>query len=110
MGPWQLLTEGSVVATIMGFFLTVYALINNRTLKAEAKGIRDILLAEAQANRELLSRIERGQEETRREGVESRKDMAQTLADSRREMADAIKHVADLVTREGEATRAALRP
>jgi hypothetical protein len=53
---------------------------------------------EAQANsmRELLERMERGQEEARRE-----------VGEARREMARALEHLAQLIVQEGERTRQA---
>jgi hypothetical protein len=90
------------MATILGVFITIYGIINNRTLKAEAKNVREILLGEAKSTkeiileetrgiREILLRIEQGQDE------------------ARREMAEAIKYLADLIHMDGERTREVVR-
>ena len=87
MSFWEAVGLMSAMTTILGVFMTIYGLINNRTLKEEAKGIREILV-----------RIEQGQSE------------------ARKEMAEAIKYLqqgqntlGELVRVEGERTREALR-
>jgi hypothetical protein len=80
MSFWEILTISGLVATIMGAFLTLYALINNKTLKEESR-----------LTREMLDRIERGQENLQRG------------------MTEAIKYLADLIVREGERTREAIK-
>lgn len=40
---WQVLTVTGVCATILGVFLTIYALINNRTLKEESRLTRETI-------------------------------------------------------------------
>ena len=76
MGFWEALGQVGVTATILGVFLTIYGLINNRTLKEESRNTREI-----------LSRIEQGQSE------------------ARKEMAEAIKYLAQLIVAEAEKTR-----
>jgi hypothetical protein len=83
MGFWEALGQVSVTATILGVFLTIYGLINNRTLKEESRNTREI-----------LSRIEQGQSEARKE-----------MAEARKEMAEAIKYLAQLIVAEAEKTR-----
>lgn len=65
---------------------------------------------------ELLVRIDKGQEEARKEMADARRQMADTmkhLADlqqeARREMADAIRYLGNLIVAEGEKTRQALK-
>ena len=94
MSFWELLALVSAMATIMGVFLAVYAVINNRTLKSEFGSTREILV-----------RIEQGQNETRKDMAEARKEMAE----ARREMAEAIRYLADLIRAEGERTRQVVR-
>lgn len=77
---WETLTVAGLVATIMGAFLTIYGLLNNRTLREESKNTREI-----------LGRIEQGQNE------------------ARREMAEAIKYLADFIKLESQATTDAIR-
>ena len=79
--------EVGLAATILGVFLTLSGIINNRTVK---EGFRN--------TQEILSRIERGQEEARKETAEARK-----------EMAEAIKYLGDLIRAEGDTTRQAIR-
>jgi len=80
MSFWEALALTGTMATILGIALTVYGIINNRTFRAEMRAVREI-----------LDRIERGQEE------------------ARREMAEAIKYLADLIVAESERTRQTLR-
>lgn len=87
---WQMVGSFSAMATILGFFLTVHAVINNRTLQEEFR-----------STREILSRIEQGQSEARKEVAEVRKEVAEAW----KQMAEAIKYVADLIRLEGERTR-----
>jgi hypothetical protein len=85
------MSVGGFMATILGVFLTVYALINNRTLKAESSNTREILREGFQSTKEILLRIEQGQEE------------------ARREMAEAIRYLAQLLVQEGARTREAIQ-
>ncbi len=78
MSFWELLGVVSAMATILGVFLTIYGVINNRTLKEEFRITRD-----------MLARIDQGQQE------------------ARKQMAEAIKYLADLIRAEGERTRQA---
>ena len=102
MSFWEALALVGAMATILGVFIAVYGLINNRLLKKEAgdtrqilqdqaKGVREIIQEEAKNTQEILLRIEQGQTE------------------ARREMAEAIRYVADLVRAEGERTREVVR-
>ncbi|HIC92541.1 MAG TPA: hypothetical protein EYP21_10925 [Syntrophaceae bacterium] len=79
MDIWDLIAITGTSATVLGVFLTFYALINNRILRRES-----------QATREILDRIDRGQQE------------------ARREMAEALKRIAELIVAEGERTRIAI--
>ena len=94
MSFWQLLGLVSAMATILGVFLTIYGVINNRTLKEEFR-----------ITREILGRIEQGQQEARKETAEARKE----IAEARKEMAEAIRYLADLIRAEGERTRQTVR-
>ena len=80
MSLWEAMALVGTMATILGVFITIYGIINNRVLKAEAKSLREILL-----------RIEQGQDE------------------ARREMAGAIQRLGELIVLEGEKTRDAVR-
>ena len=98
MSFWEVLALVSAGATILGVFLAVYAMLNNRTLKQEAASTREILNGiehgqreNSAATRDLLSRIEQGQE------------------DARKEMAEAIRYLADWIRAEGGKPRQTLR-
>jgi hypothetical protein len=52
MSFWQVLGLVSAMATILGVFLTIYGVINNRTLKEEFR-----------MTREMLDRMDRGHQE-----------------------------------------------
>ena len=53
MSFWEAVALVGTMATILGIFITIYGLINNRVLKEEAKSIREI-----------LDRMDRGHQET----------------------------------------------
>jgi len=98
---WELLALVSAMATIMGVFLAIYATINNRLLKEESAHTREILL-----------RMEQGQQSIQKDMAEARQDMAEArheMAEARHEMAEAIKYLADLIRLDGERTRQAVR-
>lgn len=40
---WEVLTLGGTMATILGVFLAIYAIINNRTLKEEARRTQELI-------------------------------------------------------------------
>jgi hypothetical protein len=44
MGIWEWLTVFGFTAAILGVFLTIYGMINNKTLKEESRLTREILL------------------------------------------------------------------
>ena len=100
----QLIAVAGTMASILGVFLAAHARYNNRLVKEESRHTREI-----------LTRIEQGQEETRKEVAEARKEGAE----ARREMAEAfrkideghretIKYLADLIRSEGDRTRQAI--
>ena len=109
MSFWEAVGLVSAMTTILGVFLAIYGLINNRTLKGEARGIRRTLEEEAKGIREILVRIEQGQTEARREMAEAIKAIQQGQSEARKEMAEAIKYVADLIRQEGGRTREAIQ-
>ena len=94
MGFWELFALVFSMATIMGVFLTVYGVINNHLLKEESAHTREILARMEQGQQ----RMEQGQQNVQKE-----------VAEARREMAEAIRYLADLVRIEGERTRQAVR-
>ncbi|MEW6684826.1 MAG: hypothetical protein AB1393_01285 [Candidatus Edwardsbacteria bacterium] len=70
MSFWELLTLMGVSSTILGIFLILYAVVNNRTLKQEQKLTRELIDSafktlgeEERLTREL---IEEGRKETQR--------------------------------------------
>jgi hypothetical protein len=78
-------------ATILGVFLTVYAIINNKTLKNESRLTREALAEESRLTRETII------EETKltREMI---KETTEYLA----------KYLGDLIVAEGDRTRKAI--
>ncbi|MBI4443656.1 MAG: hypothetical protein HY649_09820 [Acidobacteria bacterium] len=91
MSFWEQLGLMSAMATILGVFLTIYGILNNKTFREESR-----------ATREILDRIEQGQNE-------ARKEVAAAMAEARKEMAEAIRYLADLIRLEGEKNRQAIR-
>lgn len=57
MTYFELLGLVSAMAGILGFFLTVYALINNKTLKEESRLTREVLVKESADTLKILDKI-----------------------------------------------------
>lgn len=51
---WESMTLVGTAATILGVFLTVYATINNKTLKKESKLTRESIAEESKLTREMI--------------------------------------------------------
>lgn len=131
MGLWEAVALVGTMATILGVFITIYGLINNRMLKQEAKNTQDLIEREVTRTQELMeSGAKRTQEiiqeqarstdaqakstreliqEENRANREILLRIEQGQNEARREMAEAIKYVADLVRLEGEKTREVVR-
>lgn len=58
MSFWELLALMSAMATILGVWLAVYAIINNKTLKTETQLVRESLKEESRLTREVLDRMD----------------------------------------------------
>ncbi len=126
MSFWESLAMTGTMATVLGVALTVYGILNNRTLRAEMGAVRDLIrefrqgtvefqqraLELQQRALEILDRVERGQEALRQEVAEVRREVAEArreMAEARREMAEALKYLANLIVSESERTRQAIR-
>ena len=83
----QLIAVAGTMASILGVFLAIHARYNNRLVKEESRHTREI-----------LTRIERGQEEGRREMAEAFRKMDEGHRET-------IKYLADLICSEGDRTR-----
>jgi len=57
MSFWEIITLGGTMATILGLFLTVYALINNKTLKEESRLTREGIKEESRLTREEINEL-----------------------------------------------------
>ena len=79
MGFWELLALVSAMATILGVFLTLYAFINNRTLKEESR-----------LTRELINRME----ENMNKGTQESKKL--------------LEKITELIVADGQKTRQAI--
>lgn len=82
---------GGTMAAILGIFVGIYALINNRVIKSELFSTRQLIKEEMAANRLLLEKIEEGQE------------------DFKKSFTEAMKHLGDLIVADGERTRQLIR-
>ncbi len=91
MSLWELLALAGTMSTILGAFITVYAIINGRN------------------TRKILTRMEEGHIETRKELREILIRIEQGQSEARKEMAEAIKYLAQLVVSESEKTRQVLK-
>ena len=112
MGLGELIAVAGTMASIFGIFLTIYGVINNRTLKETARHTEELISAMGRENREILLRIEEGQAEIRKAQEETRKAQEEARIaqeEARKGMAEAIKYLADLIRLEGEQTRQVIR-
>jgi len=105
MSFWEMLALVSTMTTILGVFLTIYAMINNKTLKEESRHTREILNRMEQGQKEIaekqnatLARMEQGQKEI------AEKQNA-TLARMEEGQRESTKYLAHLIVTEGEKTR-----
>lgn len=95
MSFWELIALVGTMATILGLFLTMYALINNKTLKEESKLTREsvekVITEESRLTREIIAKIDERSGETLR-GI-----------------GDTLKEVARLIVAESEKTRQTIK-
>ncbi len=63
MDFWEILTLGGTIATIMGAFLTFYALINSKAIKEESRLTREAIKEESRLTR---AGLEQSREETKK--------------------------------------------
>ncbi|MEW6608271.1 MAG: hypothetical protein AB1414_12655 [bacterium] len=54
MNLWEALALVGTAATILGIFLTVYGVVNNKTLKNETKLTRETIVEESKLTREAI--------------------------------------------------------
>jgi esterase/lipase len=124
---YEVLTLGGVMATILGVFLTLYAIINNRTLKAEARNIIELISEFRREHQENIKIMTERLDEFRREHQKTMQVLGENLKESReridefrrehREKMDEfrksheemIKYIADLIVANGERTRQEIR-
>lgn len=115
------------MATILGIFLTLYAIINNRTLKAEARNIIELISEFRREHQENIKIMTERLDEFRREHQKTMQVLGENLKESRerldefrrehREKMDEfrksheemIKYIADLIVANGERTRQEIR-
>ena len=68
---WEIITLGGTMGTILGLFLTLYAIINSKALKEQSRLTRESIREESRLTREflaeILDRIDKRAEERHRE-------------------------------------------
>jgi len=123
---YEILTLGGVMATILGVFLT-FAIINNRTLKAEAKNISELINEFRREHQENVKIMVERLDELRREHQKTIYVLSENLKESRERLdefrrehhekmdgfrkshEEMIKYIADLIVADGERTRQEIR-
>jgi len=103
MSFWELLALSSAVATIMGVFLTIYALINNKTLKEESKLTREtlqkLITEESRLTREMIERM-----------TERTEKMIERMTERTEKMIErTTEKLGELIVSEGQKTRELIR-
>ncbi len=127
MSFYEILTFGGVMTTILGVFLTLYAIINNRTLKAEAKNINELINEFRREHQETMRMMSANLDEFRREHQKTMQILSENLKESRERLdefrrehsekmdgfrkshEEMIKYIADLIVANGERTRQEIR-
>ena len=66
MSFWEAVALVGTMATILGVFITIYGLINNRVLKEEARSAKEMAQQESRSIREMLDRMDHRHQETSR--------------------------------------------
>ena len=93
----QLIAVAGTMASILGVFLAAHARYNNKLVKEESRHTREI-----------LSRIEQGQAEARKEMAETFRKMEETLRKMDEGHRETIRYLGDLIRAEGDRTRQAI--
>jgi len=109
MSFYDVLALGGVMATILGLFLTLYAIINNRTLKAEARNINELISQFRKEHHETMQIMSGNLDEFRKEHRETMQVMSEKLDEFRRSHEETIKYIANLIVTNGERTRQEIR-
>ncbi|CUU05444.1 hypothetical protein JGI3_01127 [Candidatus Kryptobacter tengchongensis] len=91
MSFYDVLALGGVMATILGLFLTLYAIINNRTLKAEARNINELISQFRKEHHETMQIMSGNLDEFRREHRETMQVMSEKLDEFRREHRETMR-------------------
>ncbi|MCS7228682.1 MAG: hypothetical protein RMJ81_03165 [Candidatus Kryptonium sp.] len=105
----EALTFGGIIATILGVFLTLYAIINNKTLKAEAKNISELITEFRREHAETMRIMMERLDDFRREHAETMRMMAEKINEFRKSHEETIKYIANLIVTNGERTRQEIR-
>lgn len=123
MSFYEILTLGGVMSTILGIFLTLYAVINNKTLKAEARNTNELITQFRKEHQEtmrvMLENLEdfrkehretmqimlENLEEFRREHRETMRIMSEKIDEFRKSHEETIRYIANLIVTDGERTR-----
>ncbi len=80
MGFWEIIALGGTMGTILGVFLTAYAIINNRVLKEESRLTREYLEKSLKEARESTVNIIKEESRLTRESLkETREFLAEIL-------------------------------
>ena len=96
------------MATILGVFLTLYGIFNNRTLKRESRETREMIKEESKATRDILVKMEQGQEAQAKAARDILERIGRGQEEARKEMARALERLSQLTVQEGERTRQAI--
>ena len=91
MSFYEILTLGGVMATILGIFLTLYAIINNKTLKAEARNTNELINQFRKEHHETVRIMSGNLDEFRKEHRETMRVMLENLEEFRKEHRETMR-------------------
>ena len=86
---WQMLALTGTAATILGVFLIIYGIINNKTLKNESRLTREIIQKESELTRQMIQEMTAQLQQQARQEQELTRQMIQETA----------KYLGDLVVK-----------
>ncbi len=112
MSFWELLALAGIMSTILGAFITAYAIINGRNTRKILTRMGEGLIRMGES----FMRMEEGVIKMGEEYIETRKELREILIrmeqgqdEARKEMAEAIKYLGQLIVSESEKTRKVLK-
>ncbi|MDI6735659.1 MAG: hypothetical protein QME42_05625 [bacterium] len=109
MNLWESLALVGTASTILGVFLTIYGVVNNKTLKHETKLTRETIAQESKLTRETIAEETKLTREMIKETTEYLGNLIVTEREMIKETTEYLaKYLGDLIVADGNRTRLAM--